>query len=389
VIRRRLVAGSLYVAVGGAAIFGVELYVDPVRACYAYLVAWSFGVSVCIGALLMLMTDHASKGDWMVVTRRSTEAIVAALPLFLVLFVPIALVARRIYPWARPLDELPADLAADVARKHGYLNVPFFVVRSVFYLLVFAAIGGRLRAWSISNDAVPRADLVQRMRKLSGGALPVVALVVTWAAFDWTMSLEPRWTSTIYGLYFFAGSFLAAIAVITILSALVRPVLRTPFPFTGDHAQAAGRLLLAMTCFWAYMAFSQLLIYWIANIPEEISYYALRTTGSWNAVTYFLVFGHFVIPFFALLNRHWKRDPRYLGAVGGWMIFMHLVDVYWLIMPVHDPNGVASDFWLDAGAVIFVVGISAAWVLARWSRTRPLPRHVPGLAEGIRYEAAL
>jgi hypothetical protein len=157
---------------------------------------------------------------------------------------------------------------------------------------------------------------------------------------------------------------------------------------TPDHAQALGRVLFAMIIFWAYMAFSQLLIYWIGNIPDDVAYYGKRTTGTWSDITYLLVCGMLVGPFFALLNRHWKRHLEYLAAVGAFVFFMHFVDVYWLIMPVHDGAGVRPH-WLDAGAILFVGGLSCAWIVRRYFSAAPLPLHVPELAEGINYEAAV
>jgi hypothetical protein len=147
-------------------------------------------------------------------------------------------------------------------------------------------------------------------------------------------------------------------------------------------------VLFAIICFWAYMAFSQLLIYWIANIPEEVRYYGLRTTGTWDAITYLLVFGHFIVPFFALLNRHWKRDLGYLAIVGAWMLMMHFVDVYWQVFPVHDPRGVRPH-WLDVAALLFVGGLSCAWILRRYLTAPPLPLHAPELAKGLDYEASV
>jgi hypothetical protein len=230
--------------------------------------------------------------------------------------------------------------------------------------------------------------LVRRMRALSGGALPLVGLTLTWASFDWTMSLEPDWSSTIYGLYVFAGSFVAALSLVAIMLNGSRNGNLPRTNATPDHAQALGRLLFAMIIFWAYMAFSQLLIYWIGDIPEEVRYYGRRTTGTWTAVTYVLVFGHFVVPFFLLLNRHWKRHPPYLASIGAWMLLMHFVDVYWLILPVHDRAGVRPH-WLDLAAILFVGGASSAWILRRYVTAPPLPLHAPDLAEGLTYEASV
>jgi NADH:ubiquinone oxidoreductase subunit 6 (subunit J) len=226
------------------------------------------------------------------------------------------------------------------------------------------------------------------MRALSGGGLPLVGLATTWASFDWTMSLQPEWYSTVFGLYFFAGAFVGAIALVSVMMNVSRLWGPSPLPMTPDHAQALGRLLFAMVIFWAYMAFSQLLIYWIADIPKEVTFYARRMTGSWTAVTYVLVFGNFVVPFFALLNRRWKRHPNYLAVVAAWVLVVHFVDVYWLVLPVYDREG-ARPSWLDLGAILFVGGLSGAWIARRYLDAPPVPLHDPELAEGLGYEAAV
>ncbi len=386
--RRATIVGALALAAVGLVLLIIGLLVEPRRAWFSYLDVWTFGTSICIGALILLMVGHAAKASWMVVTRRLSEAVVDAFPLFLVLFIPLAFGLAEIYPWAEPAGRLDPAMRHVVEHKARYLNRPFFITRSVLYLVEFVAIGALLRAWSKANDQRPRLELVRRMRRLSGGALPLVSLTLTWASFDWTMSLQPDWYSTIYGLYFFAGSFVGAIGLVCLMLQLSRlrqvPQLRV----TGDHAQAIGRLLFAMIIFWAYMAFSQLLIYWIANIPKETAFFALRTTGSWNAITYLLVFGHFIVPFFGLLNRKWKRHVDYVASVGTWALFMHFVDMYWLVMPVNDRYGVRPH-WLDLGAILFVGGLSCAWIVHRYFTAAAIPRHVPELAEGLNYEAAV
>src|SRR6185437_14085546 len=160
---------------------------------------------------------------------------------------------------------------------------------------------------------------------------------------------------------YFAGSFVGAIALVAVMLHLSRRRRGPSARVTPDHAQALGRVLFAMIIFWAYMAFSQLLIYWIADIPDEVSFFGLRTTGTWTAITYLLVCGMFVVPFFALLNRTSKRRTEYLASVAAWVFLMHYVDVYWLVMPTHDRAGVAPH-WLDLGAILFAGGLSCAWI---------------------------
>jgi len=317
----------------------------------------------------------------MVVTRRLTESIVVALPLYLLLFVPIAFGLAYVYPWAARSEVADRAIREAIDHKRAYLNPPFFVIRTLIYFVVFIVVGSLLRGWSKANDERPSLVLVNRMRGLGGGAIPLVALCLTWASFDWTMSLQPDWYSTIYGLYTFAGAFVGAIAAVCVFLHFTRQA-------TADHAQALGRLLFAMTIFWAYMAFSQLLIYWIGDVPDHIRYYRVRTSGSWTAVTAILVFGHFFVPFFGLLNRHLKRHENYLAIAGAYMLVMHFIDVYWLILPVHDTQG-ARPHWADLGALLWVGGLSFAWSARAYARVSPLPLHVPELAKGLDYEAAV
>jgi hypothetical protein len=376
--RRRVVRASLSGAALGAVLLAIGLAVDPQRTWFAYLTVWTFGVTLCIGALLLLMAGHAAKASWMVITRRVTEAIVGALPLYVALFVPLVFGLGQLYPWVLHPDR----------HKRHYLNPPFFVGRALFYLVVFIAIGTLLRRWSLRNDARPDMRLVHRMRALSGGGLPLVGLTTTWASFDWIMSLQPGWSSTIFGLYFFAGAFVGAIALVVLMLYVARRWSgHPPLPVTADHAQALGRLLLGMVAFWAYMAFSQLLIYWIADLPEEITFYARRMVGSWSTVTWLLIVGHFGLPFFALLNGRWKRHLGYLAVVAGWMLVMHFVDLTWLVLPLYDTTGVRPH-WVDLGALLLVGGLSCAWIVRSYFAVAPVPVHDPDLAEGLDYEAA-
>ncbi len=387
---RRFVVVCLALAAAGLATLAVGLRVDATRAWFAYLDAWLFGVSIASGALLVTMTGHATKASWMVITRRPMESVAATLPLFALLFVPLAFGLDRIYPWAGHAAT-DAALAHALDHKRVWLSKPFFVARTALYFLVLCVSAALLRAWSTENDVRPDRALVRRMRRLSGGGLPVVVLSLTWASFDWSMSLQPDWYSTIFGFYFIAGAYVGAVALACVMVPLTRLTLRAGArgsSLSPDLAQALGRVLFAMVVFWAYIAFGQLLVYWMGDIPEEVSYFARRTAGTWTAVTYVIVFGHFVLPFFVLLNRRLKRRPAVLAAAGVWIFVMQFVDVYWQVMPVHDQAG-ARPHWIDLGAALLVGGLSGAWIVRRYGTAAPLPLHVPELAEGLGYEAAV
>jgi hypothetical protein len=361
---------------------------QPTRAWFAYLQAWTCALTVCAGALIFLMAGHASKASWMAATTRPSEAVVSALPLCALLLVPVLFALPHIYAWAGAPDPgLDETTRAALAHRRGYMNPAFFVVRSGVYLGVFVIIGALLRRWSRDNDLRPRPALILRMRRLGAGGLPLVALLLTWASFDWTMSLDSDATSTIFGLYFFAGGFVGAIALVTLIMLLSRRVGELRAGVTIEHVHAVARLMFAMICFWAYMAFSQLLLVWIADIPHEAAYYARRSTGSWAVVSTVLVGGMFVVPFFALLSRPPKREPRVLAVIAVWIFFMHYVDVYWMVMPPVDTRGVRAS-WLDVAAVSFVGGLACAWITRSYFARPALPLNAPDLAEGLGYEAA-
>jgi hypothetical protein len=384
---RRVVGASLLLAAVGLVLLAAGFSGDAGRAWFAYLNAWLFGTSIAAGALLLNMTGHAAKASWMVVTRRSTEAVADTLPLFALLFVPIAIGLGQLYPWAAH-GAVDASVQRALDHKRIWLSRPFFVTRTAAYFLVLCVVSGLLRTWSKRHDVRPSLALVRRMRRLSGGGLPLVALTLTWAAFDWSMSLQPEWYSTVFGIYFFAGSYVGAIALVSVMLRILQRFGAERVPVTPDHAQALGRLLFAMVIFWAYIAFGQLLIYWIGDIPAEVSYFGRRTAGTWTWVTYLLVFGHFVVPFLVLLNRHLKRDTRALAAAGAWVFAMHFVDITWQVLPLHDAAGLRPQ-GSDLGAVLFVGGLSCAWIVRRYVTAAPLPLNAPELAEGLEYEAAV
>ena len=363
--------------VGGAAF-------DARRALYAYLVAFTYWLGIALGALILLGAFHASNARWPVVLRRFVEHVPAVIPLFAVLFIPILLGRHQLFPWTTP-DALEGELRHLVEHKRPYLNVPFFVVRAVFYFASWVAVAELLRRWSMRQDAAGGVTLTRWQRRLGAGSLPLLALTVSFAAFDWIMSVDPRFYSTIFGAYWFAGSFMGAFAVIAIAGALTR---RDPAQFgsqmSAEHFHSVGKFLLAFVAFWAYMAFSQLLLIWIANVPEEVPWLVLRISGGWLGVGGFLVVGQFLLPFFLLLSRDLKRNPRSLAWVAAWTLLAHWVDMYWLIMPHLDPGGPRLSLW-DLTAFVGVGGLAVAFTIFRMRGSAAVPVRDPYLDDSLRY----
>jgi hypothetical protein len=369
--------GLLLTLAGGVAF-------DSRRALHAYLVAFTFWVGIALGALILLGSFHASNARWPVVLRRFVEHVPAALPIFVVLFIPVVLGRHQLFPWTTP-DALEPELRHLVAHKRPYLNVPFFVVRAVLYFGSWVVVAELLRRWSLRQDASGGIALTRWQRRLGAGSLPLLALTLSFAAFDWIMSVDPRFYSTIFGAYWFAGSFIGAFAVIAIAGMLTRG---DPTQFgsqmSAEHFHSVGKFLLAFVAFWAYMAFSQFLLIWIANVPEEVPWLAVRIQGGWAWVFGFLVLGQFLVPFFLLLSRDLKRDPRSLARVAAWTLLAHWVDMYWLIMPQLDPGGPRPSLW-DLTALVGVGGVAVAFTLYRMRGFAAVPVGDPYLDDSLRY----
>jgi hypothetical protein len=290
----------------------------------------------------------------------------------------------HLFPWVDP-HGAPADVAHALHNKAPWLNVPFFLGRAALYFACWIGVAHLLRAWSLRQDSAGGVTLTRWQRRLGAGSLPLLALTLTFAAFDWMMSLDPRFFSTIFGVYWFAGSFVGAFAV-TILAAVATRADPTQFGahMNVDHFHALGKFLLAFTAFWAYVAFSQFMLIWIANVPEEVPWYILRIDGGWRAVGMFLAVFHFLVPFFLLVNTRITREPRRLAWVAAWMLLVHWVDLYWLVMPHLDPRGPRPSLW-DLAAFVGVGGLTVAFGLLRMRGTAAVPVRDPYLEDSLRY----
>jgi hypothetical protein len=370
-------AGLGLTALGGLA--------HPRQALASYLVAFVYWLGLALGALILLGAFHASKARWPVVLRRFLETIPQTIPLFVVLFIPIALGLRHLFLWADP-GALSGELLHLVEHKRPFLNVPFFLARAALYFAVWIGVASVLRALSVRQDATGGHELTRRQRALGAGSLPFLALTLSFAAFDWMMSLDPRFYSTIFGVYWFAGSFMGVFAILIVAAAATRG---DPAQFghhlNADHVHSLGKFLLAFTAFWAYIGFSQFMLIWIANIPEEVPWYVVRTDSPWGKVGLFLAVGHFLVPFFLLLSRDLKRDVRKLAWVASWLLLVHLVDIHWIVMPRIHPDG-PSPSWMDLTAFVGVGAAALAFLIFRMRGAATVPVRDPYLEESLRYQ---
>jgi len=315
--------------------------------------------------------QHLTGGGWGMVIRRVLEAATRTLPLMLLLFMPILFGARHIYLWTDPAKVDQAHEVEALREKVAhYLNLPFFITRAAIYFAIWIALAYLLSKWSQQQDTSTDAMATKKMRLLSGPGMVLFILTVTFAAIDWVMSISPEWSSTIFGLLFVASFALSALAFAIAMVAMLadrEPMADVVAPL---HFHDLGKLLLALVMLWAYFSYSQFLIIWSGNLPEEIVWYLPRTHGGWGAIAVAVVVLHFAFPFFFLLSRSLKRNPHRLVSVAVLILIMRVIDLLWVIAPGF--SGAKFQIsWMDLAAPL---GIGGIWVamFARELNQRPL-----------------
>ncbi len=355
---------------------------DPRQFFYSWLVSFLFFLSLALGALFFVLIQYATQGGWGIVLRRIGETIFATLPVLAALFLPLLLGLRDLYSWAVPGA---AEHDALLRWKAPFLNVPFFLIRAAIYFGSWSFIALLYYRASRGQDVTGDPTVSARLRRFAGPALIVLALTQTFASFDWIMSLTPHWYSTIFGVYFFAGSFVGFIALLSVTAVVMRRAGLLDTVISAEHLHDVGKLLFGFTAFWAYIAFSQFLLMWYANLPEETIWYKARIEGSWMHVSLFLMAGHFVAPFFYLMGRTVKRNGATLAVGGAWLLAMHFLDLYWQVMPTLHPEGFRPSV-LDAAAFVAIGGsvvAAASWLMRRQAL---VPLRDPRLAESLAFE---
>jgi hypothetical protein len=362
-------------------------FLDADQFFRSWLIGFLFCLGLSLGSLALLMLQHLSGGHWGLASRRVFEAASRNLPFVTLMFVPILFGLPRLYTWARP-DAVQADEA--LRHKAIYLNVPFFLGRAVLYFAVWNLCSWLLNAWSAAQDrgevAVHPSD-TRRFRTVSAPGLLAYVITITFASIDWVMSLDPHWYSTIFGFIFVSAHGLSGLAfVIIVLALLDRTEPIASYVTPGLDFLDLGKLLLAFVMLWAYMSFSQLLIIWSGNLPEEITFFANRFRGGWEYVSLLILFGHFAVPFALLLSRDLKRRPHLLARVAIWILVMRVVDLIWYVEPTF-PHRRFPIHWMD---IALPLGLAGAWLFlfVRNLRSRPLlPLNDPFFKEALAHDA--
>jgi hypothetical protein len=359
---------------------------DVSRSMYAYLFAYVTVLSIALGSLIFVLIQHATRAGWSILVRRIPEAAMATLPLLALLFAPIAVFSNDIFTWIH-VEAEDANLAA----KAPYLNLNFFYLRAIIYLLGWSVLGWWFYKTSVGQDNGGRTNDTRRMTARTPVAILFFALSLSFASFDWVMSLQPHWYSTMFGVYYFACSFQGALAFI----ALVAMLLQTSGALkevNAEHYQDLGKLTFGFIVFWAYIAFSQFMIYWYGNIPEEMEFYAMRLRNGWGPMSWAMPFTHFFIPFFWLMSKHVKRYKPTLMIGCLWVIATRIVDMYWLVLPTYGGHGEhASHFapnWMDGAALLGLSGIFLGATGFLLLRGKVAPAGDPRLFESVAFENA-
>ncbi len=360
-----LAAGFVVAALVGACL-------DARQFAFSYLTAFVFFFTISMGALFWVMIHHIVDAEWSVGVRRQFENVSSLISVLGILFIPLVFVAPDLWAWMKP------DAGHGLEAKEAYLNAPFFWARTAVYFFVFTALAWMLRSFSVAQDrdGASRHTIACRRTAFAGGV--PYALCMTFAAIDWVMSLDWSWVSAIFGVYVFSGAILAGLCTVVVIVTALRATGYLREVVTVEHYHIMGKLMLGFTIFWAYIAFSQYLIIWYANIPEETAWFARWGTGAWRIFSMILILGHFVVPFLFLIPAAVKRSPRLLCGAAAWLVLMHLLDVRLMIMPILRP-GDATPGVLDVIAFLAVALVLAVVFLKRLGDVPVYPLRDPRL----------
>jgi len=375
--------------VGGVALIGAILLGlgDWAKFQRAYLVAFMYVLSVALGVLWFVAIQHLTNAKWSVVVRRVAEILASNMILIGVLSLgvvgPMLAGSTDLYAW---LDHERVHADHILHHKSAYLNVPFFTVRWLVYFGFWIWLGRRFFKMSVQQDKDGGDQISKALQRTSAPAMIVFALTLTFCAFDLIMSLDATWFSTMFGVYYFAGCVLAGYSSLALALMWVQKTGRLSTSVTSEHYHDIGKMMFAFTVFWAYIGFSQFMLIWYADIPEETHWYHWRFEGGWKVVSAMLLGLHFVVPFFGLMSRHVKRNKRSLAFWALWILAIHYVDLFWLIYPQGD--GAVPFGLLDVLCLVGVLGLFVGVSARRARGVNLIPTGDPRLADSLAFENA-
>jgi hypothetical protein len=375
--RRNMIVAALVGVIGLVLWFVSTSFATPERAVYSWLWAFFYWMTPALGCLGWLCAFQAAKARWIILPRRTLELIAAAVPIFIVLFLPVLFWMRDVYPWMRP-ESGTEEAKRLFAHRHVFMNQGIWIARAVLYFAVFVFVSERMLRLSTAQDRGENALNTLSMFRLGPGSLPILGFAISFAAFDWLMSLNVTFYSSMFGLYVVAGSVLAGMAVWILVNVAVKT------PMSGHHLHSMGKLLLAFTAFWGYTAFCQFMLIWIADIPDETPWFHMRLYSDWKYVGWFLCLFHFAIPFVILLSKELKFHPRRLGFMAVWILVVHAVDLYWIVLPEISPEGPRFNL-SDLFAFVGVGGIAIGFLIWRMRGRLLVPIGDPFISSSMEY----
>lgn len=377
-IARKYSSLSFTVSLVGLAISAIGLFSNQKQFAHSWLFGCMFVFTLCVGGLFWTILHNATDSEWGVLVRRQMENIASVIPVMAIFFLPLVLFFAPILWewWDLSLDDHPLLKA-----KSAFLNHPFFQFRFIAYFLGLGGVALALRGASVAQDEDGASKHTYFLRKMAIGGLPIFAVCLTFASVDWLMGLDYLWFSTMWGVYIFAGSAGSSMALLVLI---VYALKRAGYlkAVNAEHFHVMGKFMLAFTVFWAYIAYSQYMLIWYANMPEESVYFKIRNTEGWHVLTCILVVGRFFIPFPLLLFQGIKKNPKYLCGVAAWMILMQLLDHYIIVLPSLHRTGVSLSIY-DISSLLAVAGAAAHVFLKRLASVNLFPTRDPRLSGSV------
>jgi hypothetical protein len=369
---------GLAATIGGLILAALTYWLDHSRGLYNNIIALAVMASVSVGALFYVSLEYLAGAVWSTPFRRVMEFLAASLLGVVVLAIPLYFNVHEVFQWTHA-----AALAKDpvLANKSPYLNIQFFFIRGAVFAVLWLMFYWVLTRNSRKQDTTHDQKLTRINIRFSTAFMPVFAITITFFAIDWMMSLEPRWFSTIFGVYYFSGTVLAALAVATFIIVSLNERGYLIAGLTRDHYYSLGTLLFVFTNFWAYIAFSQFMLIWYANVPEETFWFISRWRNGWQYVSLAVIVVRFIVPYFVLLSQPSKMDARKLKFMGVWIFAAHIVDIYWIVMPSFSRTFLFG--WQEIGFPILVTGLITLIFVFKTKRENLVPIGDPKLQRGI------
>jgi len=372
---------GLILLILGAVLGIVAFFVDNTRASFNYLLSYTFLISIAVGALFLIALEYVTNADWSVPFRRIVEIFAGLIPFLAILVIPLLFSMHDIYHWTH------AEVVAQdeiLQGKEPYLNLPFFITRVFVILGIWYIFYFILSRNSLKQDSSGDQNLTTINIRLSAIFIPLFAVTISITAFDWLMSVDPHWFSTIFGVYYFSGTVIAVLAAVTIAAVYFKEHGYLHERITQDHLYSLGALMFVFVNFWAYIAFSQYMLIWYADLPEETLWFLQKWEGSWALFSIFLLIIHFVVPYILLLSQPAKMDPLRLKISAAVLLFAHFFDLYWMVMP--EMPGLEKGYifsWIDFVFPVAAIGLVMIVFNLKAKKENLIPVGDPKLKRGL------